>query len=69
MSESKFKNLVYRNEIYEKIEGCNHFDCPKCKTPFCYVCRCFRSPILAYENHYHRPDCQTYFPYDVRDKY
>ena len=54
---------------YLKDEKCNEVTCNNqdCKVSFCFKCACIRSPILAHGNHYHRPNCPYFHPFDAEE--
>lgn len=56
---------------YTKNHQCDHVNCVnrKCGMIFCFKCSCVRAPVVAHGNHYHRPGCDYYSPFDGDDMY
>lgn len=54
---------------YIKDPHCDHVKClaVDCGIEFCFRGACLRSPTLEHGNHYHRPQCKWYSPYDGHD--
>lgn len=45
-------------------DECDHMKCFSCRKEFCWTCLADRTVILHHGNHYHRPDCRFFTPYD-----
>ncbi|KAF2476576.1 uncharacterized protein BDR25DRAFT_277819 [Lindgomyces ingoldianus] len=44
----------------EKLYGCDHMTCTKCRHEFCWVCLAPYDPIRNQGNRHHRPNCSHY---------
>ncbi|OMJ65258.1 hypothetical protein SteCoe_38681 [Stentor coeruleus] len=54
---------------YIKFGYSDHVRCldRNCSVEFCFRGACLRSPTLEHGNHYHRPQCKWFSPYDGHD--
>lgn len=49
----------------EKISGCNHMICARCRYELCWLCDADYENIRQEGNHKHSASCPHYCPYDL----
>lgn len=50
--------------LIEKNSGCDHMTCTQCHFQFCWACLAKYESIIRHGNHYHRPHCKHFRPYN-----